>query len=407
MNFLQNQLQGLFSLLTGTDRYTRTPIMNAHWFNQIYSRAYTEQWTSINNEEYNLYKSTPELSIVIDRKAQMFSNGVFVVKDYKTGEIIENHPIIKMLENPNGTQDRNLFLKTICVNMDLYGNNYLFKNQGSMLSEFPSNLVVLPSARTIIDRQGKKYRNVDLHDIIRNYIVRENGVDEKFEVDEIIHIKTSNPNDDLMGLSPLHALQMPISNIRGAYGFRNVNITERGALGIISPKQDSIGGLSLDEQDKIDISKQFSEKYGIFNGQARTKFSNKSIEYTPLSFPLKESMLFEEIDEDFKRIIDKLGLNENMFSRKNSSKFSNLIEAEKMAYQDTIIPFAENVCYNLNTGMKLFEKGFYIELDYSHLAVLSTDEKQRAETNKLKTEAYINLIQNGFSPDEARLIIGL
>jgi HK97 family phage portal protein len=407
MNFLQQQLQGLVSFLGGTDRFTRTPIMNNTWFHNIYSRTYTEQYTTINNEEYNLYKSTPELSIVIDRKAQMFSNGVFVVKDYKTGEVIENHPIIKMLENPNGTQDRNLFLKTVCVNMDLYGNNYIFKNQGSMLSEYPSNLVILPSARTIIDRQGKKYRNVDLNDIIRYYIVRENGTDEKFTVDEIIHLKTVNSDDDIMGLSPLHALQMPISNIRGSYGFRNVNINERGALGIISPKQDSVGGLSLAEEDKIEISKQFTEKYGIFNGQARTKFSNKSIEYTPLAFPLKESMLFEEVDEDFKRIIDKLGLNENMFSRKNSSKFSNLMEAEKMAYQDTIIPFAENFCYNLNTGMNLFEKGFYIELDYSHLAVLSTDEKQRAETNKLKTEAYINLIQNGFSPDEARTITGL
>lgn len=409
MDFFNSILNGATNFLGGgTDRFTRTPVMDLDWLRRITSKTYQEQWVTVSGKELDLVRTTAELSIVIGRKASMFSNGRFLIKDYKTGEEIENHPFLKVLENPNAIQDRNLLLQTYSQSMDVYGNYFMYANKGSRLSEFPSTLVSLPTEKVVINRKGQTYKAIELTDLIKNYIVKHDGFeDETFEVDEIIHFKNVNLRDDVLGESPLHALQMQISNIRGAMGFRNINITENGGLGVISPKDSTMGAIALTPEDKIEIDKQFSQDYGIFSGQARRKYSPKAIDYTPLAYPLKENMLFEEVDDNFKRIIDLLGMNENLFSRSKQSTFTNVLESEKIVYQDTIIPMSENFCFKLNTDLGLFEQGVYVEIDYSHIPSLSTDEKARAETNKLKVDAYISLVTQGFNEKEAREIIGL
>lgn len=367
-----------------------------------------EQWETITNNEYKLYRTTPELFIVINKFATMFSNGVFVVKNYKTGEIIENHPLLKILEKPNPLMNRNTWLMDIAVSYHVFGASYNYMNKGSRLSDFPTVFMPLPNAELKTKLGKDLYKATKLDEIITGYEVGAGKNVEKFETNEVFFIKRLSSDNPTRGISVLEALQMPISNIRGAYGFRNVNIVKRGALGLISPESNPSGTIMLDEHDRLKLEKQFvNDTHGIFDGQSPLKFTEKAVKYQQLSYPIKDSMVFEEVSEDMIKIIDAIGLNSNVFSRKDSPKYENLLQGLKMCYQDAIIPFAEMFCFALNDTLELFDQGIYVELDYSHIPALKDDEKQKAEILKTKVEARKILIDGGMSENDADTITGI
>ena len=171
----------------GTDHLTRMLPLGANsWYNRVFNVP-TTIWESVNNSEWRLFSTTAEISIPIMRKANMFANGRFVIKDYKTGEIIENHELLKLLEKPNPLMNRNEWLISISVNHDVYGNCYIYKNTPSRLSKYPKTLVNLPNEDIKIELSGVKYKQTELSDIIKEYILQSNN--ERFEPSEVFHIK--------------------------------------------------------------------------------------------------------------------------------------------------------------------------------------------------------------------------
>ena len=386
-----------------TDHLTR--MYGLHDLTGMFNNTgYKESYVTIDNNEFNLYKTTPELFIVINKFATMFSNGRFVVKDWKTNEPIENHELIKLLENPNPLMNRNTWLMDIAVNYCVYGNVFTYMNKAeSSLIQYPKTLVNLVAHDLKIKRTGKYWSVTEINEAIEKYIIE--ATKDEFTPEQIMHFKGVNPNDPLIGLSPLYPIQSVISNIRGARGFRNVNITKHGALGMLSPERATEGLVPLGEEDRKEIEKQYAtETHGIFDGQNPFKFSRIPVKYQHLAYPIKDSMLFEEVTDGFMKIIDNYGLNENIFSKEKGSTFANFNEGLKSAYQDAIIPFAEKFCFQLNDSLELVEKGVYVELDYTHIPALKQDEAIKAQTRKTNVETAEKLFQLGFV-NEARRVI--
>lgn len=404
---LYDALFGGFGL-RGNDRFFRgIPIRELNMLKNLVSKQPTEQWLTVNDNEYLLYKTTPELYIVINKFASMLSNGRWVVKDLKTELEIKNHPLIALLERPNPLTNRNEWLKEVAINFNVYGNSIIFKNKGSLLSDFPSTLVNLPVSETIVEVSGLRYRKTELSEIITQYKIK--GSDDKFKPDEIIHLKNTNLDNLTLGMSPLIPLQSTITNIRGARGFRNVNITQRGALGIFSPKGgDAYGATSLNEDERIELEAQYTKKtHGIFDGMNSIKFSPKPIDYQSTSFPIAESMLFEEVEEGFNRICDAIGVKKEVFSSTKGSTFTNTKEGVISSYQESIIPFGEQISFAITDGLNLNDFGIYVELDFSKVSALTGDEKSESYVLKNKVESYKTLIELGVSQEEAFKITGL
>lgn len=395
-----------WDLFSGKDRYTKTPIPQA----QSVYLGKSATWQNVNGFETMLYSTTPELKAVIDKKAVLFSNGVY--KHYRMSnsgkvELIENSPIVNRLENPNVLQSRNEWMENRVINQCLYGNDYTYALYGSRLAD-PKALWNLIPNRMIINRTGKIWDQLDIKGIISSYEYMNDDYTQNtiFNPRDIFHNKTPNPLDPLVGISPLEALQMPISNIRLAYGYRNVTMDELGALGFITaPKGDSMGPIPLTEEDRLQISKEYSKNYGIHEKQARIKIVNTPVEFIKTSPATKDMMLFEEITADKMAIIDEYGLNVNVFSSEKGSTYENAREGKKSAYQDSIIPYAEKDCFGLSVLLGLIEKVEWIELDYSHLECLQEDQVKKAEALQKKAFAYSKLKETGdFTSDNMRKI---
>jgi hypothetical protein len=124
-------------------------------------------------------------------------------------------------------------------------------------------------------------------------------------------------------------------------------------------------------------------------------------------FPIKDMMTFEEISEDTRSIIDAYNLNEHLFGKDKGTTFANLKDGKKIAYQDGVIPYAENQAEKLTDFFGLRDKNEVIEIDYSHIEALQENEKEKAETGKLKAEAISKLKADGFSNEEINRILGI
>lgn len=372
------------------------------------------EFISIENNEFELFDTTPELQIVTQKGASLLANGRWQVRRYSDDSIIEEHPLIKLLERPNAFQTRNEFLTDIYINKALYGNSFTYMNYALPgISEFPSSFVNLITPRVVVRKTGKLKDQTELKGIVKAYEIVDpydyNKVIDSFKPEEIIHLKNFNPNDPVIGLSPLRSIHMPLTIIRSARGYVDADYRKKGALGVLSgASSDAAGALPLSKNDRSDLERQVSEhEYGTADQQRKMIISNSPVKWESFSSAIKDHVIHESIELEFKKIIDCYGLNEALFSFLKQSTFSNQSNGEKQAYDNAIKPFAESLSYAFTDAMGLPDKGIYLQLDFSHVAALQENEKEKAETMKIKVDTFKILIDSGMPTEEAKRLVGL
>lgn len=393
----------------GNDNYIKTP---NHVTDNTYSPNEKEIYPTQNMSLVDIYKTTAEVYIVFNRFASMFSNGVWKLEDLK-GNQIEKHEVLDLLNNPNPLYSG----KDLDVYSSLYywitGNAFLYKSYDAG-QQIPTLLHLLPSENMkIVMTKNGIYEQTRIEDIIERYDLIYDGDSSKynkqFKPKEIAHFKNNDITNMLVGESVIEALHMAISNIRGAYGYRNVNIVKRGALGVLYNEsgKDSYGvQIPGSTSEKLKVEKQYTQEYGIFESQAKISIMNGKWGFASTSGSIKDMMLFEEVSEDMKKIIDAVGLNDNIFSKEKSKVQANLNEGLKMAYQDGIIPFADKYTNYLNESLGLKKLGLSLKKDYSHLEVLQENEKEKSEVAERNVKAISTLIATGkYTKEEAELIV--
>jgi HK97 family phage portal protein len=393
------------SFRRGNNQYTKTNPL--YYLNQLFNNN-KEIWVTINDQEFELYRTTPQLQTVINRDAKMLATGRFKLYNSK-GEEVEKHPVLDLLKNPNPLQSTTEFLIDYQIQKNIYGNQFMLMNKGNFNS-IPKTLVNLPTYGMTIKKTGKYYRQLTVDGIIESYVLEKTNTEkETFLPSEIIHSRISNPNDAIIGLSPLHGLTMPISNLRGAYGFRNRIILKNGALGILSSSsKDQSGGIPLSESERERIEKQYVNDYGIGDEQRSILMTSSPLSWQSMTHPTKDLMLFDEVNADFLAIIDAYGHNENIYSTKNSAKFQNMNEALRQVYQDRVKPEASALCLNFTERFGLLKQGLFLDLDYSHLEILKEDDLLKAKTQKTKADAIQSLLNSGaYTLEEIKNIITL
>lgn len=361
-----------------------------------------------NWNDYNIFITTPQLYAVITRLGNLLAVGQW--KHYKADksgkpQLIENSKYVQLLENPNPLLKGNDLIKQWNENRCIYGNNYEYVLRPYSTS-IPVGLTNLPPAQVKIKTTGKYFKQTKLDEIIEYYELLNGVVGEKIMPSEINHTRISNSINPIIGQSPMKALFMPISNIRASYQFRNVIMTKHGALGILSNDSDSdMGAIPFKQEERDRINNQYQQSYGIGDEQNKIIMTSAKLKWQKMGFATKDMMLFEEVDADFRTIIDAYGLNDNLFSREKGSTFSNMEEGIKQAYQSTVIPLAEELAMNRARLLNL-PSNEWLELDYSHIPALQFNEKEHAEVRKIKADALTTLIATGmYSADELKGII--
>lgn len=341
-----------------------------------------------------IYNSVPQLKAVVDMKAQMFSNMLLKIVDNEGVEVVDLE-LSKLLEYPNVLQSQNSFLKQWKIQEQVFGNQFTYANKPSALSKYPVSLSNISPAYIKPYLTGKIYNQVSIDGIIKHYNYSEYGNNEAiFETKDIMFSKIGALDNNIIGVSPICALALPLSNISSAYKFRNVIMNNKGALGILSSgAKDGMGSLPLKPEEKTRIENSHQDRYGIADGKMKLLITDNPVTWQAMSYPTRDLMLFEEIDTNMLAICDAYGLNANIFSSKNAT-FENAKQAIIQAYQDTIIPEADSFCQSLTQFLKL-QNGMRIVADFSHISILKDDESKAINNFATLTNSVTTLVNSG------------
>lgn len=354
---------------------------------------------------YILYFEVPQLKMIIDRKATMFSSMRIDLVKESTGEILPMPEALKkLLDMPNCMQSQNEFLFQFKQQEQLYGNQFIYRNKVS-LSDYPLALWNSSARYTTPVMTGKLFDQVSIDGIIKEYKIYRMGEWEVKAASEVLFQRLTDLDNPVIGMCPIDVLQMPITNIKLAYEYRNVVMGEKGAIGILSNEsKDKMGSIPMKEGEKTQIEKQYQQGYGIQKDKKKVIITTANVKWQPMTYPTKDMLLFEEVEADFQTICDFYGLSINMFSDKNAT-YENVKQSLIMCYQDTIKPEADKFLQALSKFINL-PAGQCLKANYDHLTIMKEDDYNEAQAFELNCKAIAELVSAAIiSPEQARTIL--
>lgn len=329
-------------------------------------------WIDV-TKPYQLYNTIPQLKAVVDRKASMFSNMELKLIDIKTGQVIEDPKLMKLLQNPNPLQSQNEWLRDYKQQHQVYGNQFMYKNKPSNISTYPVTLVNISPFYMKPVLSGKLFDQIRIEDIITGYELVNAGVIQTFDPTTIMFTKINDLDNPILGMSPVVALKLPLTNTQLAYEYRNVIMGEKGAIGILSnDSKDSMGNIAMSKKERRELEAQYRKGYGIKSEQSKVILTDASLNWQPMTYPTRDLLLFEEVDANQLAIIDAFGMNVNLFSNKNAT-FENVKQSIIQVYQDTIIPEADLFTQALGQFL-LLPEGQRLVASYDHLAIMKENK---------------------------------
>ncbi len=337
------------------------------------------------SKSFQHYIEIPELRTVVDKKAQMIASGV--PRLYKeNGEEVEKHWVLDLVKNPNPLQSWKDVIHNIAVNDALYSSAFCYAPKRSF--GIVNLFVPLATHKMQINTSGKTLKQMDKGGLIDSYVYDFNGdAKEDLKLDEVIIIQTTDGVNLLNPVSRIESLKFPLSNIRAQYNKRNVLLENIGAIGILSSSNSDLGGsLPMSPEEKAQIRKDWYNR-----SKDELIISENDVKWTPMSFPTKDLMLFDELKADKLAIIDAFGLNYYIFSNESGSTYSNVNYGERLAYTNTIIPESNKIYDNITEQLGLDKDGLRLRADFSDIPVLQNDVLQESQAFDYRASALIKM----------------
>jgi hypothetical protein len=355
------------------------------------------------NKPYDLYIKVPELRTIINKRALMISGSIPKLID-DTGQDVENHWINELISQPNPTQSWSDVIYSLAVNDGLFNNSFAYCPQRSF--DIRNLIVPLASNKIKIAGTGKLLDQIDAEGLIKNFeFYYDNQNYEVIEVKDMLYLNTPDGINLINPVNRIDTLKYPLTNIMSQYNKRNVLLENIGAIGILSSRKSDLGGsLPMTPEEKEEIQNDWLKRQ-----KDKLVLTEADVQWTPMSYPTKDLMLFEELTEDKMAIIDAYGLSYYLFSQSKGSTFSNVKEGMRMTYQDTIIPETEQMYATLSHQLGLTDEGLLLIPDFSHVAVLQDDKNAEASAMNLRADAVNKIITAGveLTDDEKRSLLGL
>ena len=347
----------------------------------------------------DVYLSCPQWAMVINKKADMLSNGKLKARNIASGEDMPNHWALKLMRTPNPSQSFKTFTYQCSIYFDIYSNSFIYRNQPfENAKSKPVTLWNLPPELIKIVPTGKWLDQTSIEGIVDKYELygMASVPIREFTTNEVIHFHEGISKSNLKSDSKAIALQMHITNCIGALKTRNIFIYYGPKQIISNNSQDKFGVQKIADGERSKIENQFNkEDYGIDDSQSHTIISSAALKVDKLSYPTKDLMLFEECEESIQAFCGAYGIKRDIFPSTKGATFENQEEAEKSTYYGTIAQTADSYCAYLGKVLNLEDEGIELYLDYSHLPVMQNDLLVTAKTKESDIKAFSQMYRDG------------
>lgn len=369
--------------------------------NQYFYEEYNSKTnfnTYINEtDKINMVLSNPAALFIFTLQCDLASLGKFYV--YKDEEIIEEDPILDLLNRPNPLQTGKQFVWdymfwNMLGNVNLYVDSKLIEN--NKLYFLKKDLIEYPN-------DFKKDRIIlsnttfnKLQDTVLTYKQHENSF--KFKYKQLIQLfdLSNGLGDYFESPSRLDALYKIVTNSDLSLNSKNIN-AEFMSKFFVSGKVDvkDTSQMPMGDSDKQSIRESMRSTENVYPTKTMIDVKRFIDNYGVLK-SLDEAFL-----SDYYLIGKAFGIPRDVLEAYNSSTYENQEKARASHISYTLQPKMNDLCNALENYFGYDKLGKEICIDYSHLPHVQVFEKEKAEARRLNAMALKDLIDSGANPEQA------
>ena len=317
-------------------------------------------------------------------------------------QIIEQHPLIDLLNRPNPLQSYSEFFNSLFGYVLLSGNAYILKLGAENGS--PQELHQLRPDRIVIKGGGKPIP--ERYEYIMNGRVHQTyEIDQENGFSDLKHIKLWNPLDDYYGLSPMSAAAVEVDQFNMA-SKHNVNLLGNGARPsgavIFKPQDDQGFPVNLTESQRQQLLTDLNNRFSGTNNAGRPLLLEGDFDWREMGLSPKDMDFLNLKHMSATDIAMCFGVPSQLVGVPDAQTYANVAEARLALYEETIIPHLRKLASDLNEWLvPMFDERLRLEFDIDAIPALS-------ERRRKIYENVTSAVREGImTRNEAREIIGL
>ena len=344
-------------------------------------------------------------AMVCTRCGQMLQNGRYYVTDAKGNEKRSYKDIVSLLQNPNPLQTGRAFLKDVEIMLKCFGYCPIYMVR-TLPSSLPRAMFIVRPELFHMEGTGNLYGNYAREELVKRAYALWRGRELEFESYEYFVVADStivygeNDGDEMRFRSVTDTLTHDVRNYMAQAIARGNLIINGGPKAIIYGNDTTdAGNAALTKSESDAMNAEFKRKYGLVNKPYEIMVTNKKVGVAQIGSTAAQLGLSGEEEMCLSGIANALGLNPCLFFK--DSTYSNQEEAKIAAYQDLIMPDADNIAEALTRA--LCPEGVFIRLDYSGVSCLQKHRKSLSESLTKAAGAVSSLLSGGvITVEEAR-----
>ena len=284
----------------------------------------------------------------------------------------DQHPVLGLINRPNGAQGRAEFLEAVYGYLLLNGNAYLEAVPGA--GAVPGELHVLRSDRMSL------VPGADGWPVAYDYTVggRTHRFDLRGEVKPVCHLKMFHPQDDHYGLSPLQAaaVAVDVHNAASSWSKALLDNAARPSGAIVYKGVDGQGSLSDDQYDRL-VGEIEANHQGARNA-GRPMLLEGGLDWKPMGFSPSD-MEFQKTKEAAAREIAlAFGIPPMLLGIPGDATYANYQEANRAFYRLTVLPLASKVLADVSHWLAGFSgEAMDVKVDLDQIPALASERDQQ------------------------------
>lgn len=348
----------------------------------------------------NSYAKNPLVYMVVNKISQTTAAMPRVVVDANGVEVADSK-MKTLTENPNPDQSQIEFNEEINESLLLAGNAYIYfdKEETELLQD---RMYVLKP-----DQITPKFSKLGI--LLYWEYIDEFGRIKTYDVDNILHIKTSNivkddKNHYSTGLSPLEAGWIIVQSSDQKFEAEASIFKNRGIIGIVSSNSDT----PMLPAERKRLQEEYDAEMGGASKYNKVKVSSTKLSYMQTGMSPTDLKLLEGIVSSMRLICGLYGMPSVLFNDTANSSFNNYSTAVTVSYSDVYVPLANKVDAKLSAFLSdKYEIEEYIIVDAAKVQGIKTPTNELAQSLGDFSPLLANKIVDSMTPNEIRDVVGL
>lgn len=291
---------------------------------------------------------------------------------------LDNSPLSDLLAHPNEYDHGFQFIEKVVSYKLLAGNSYILRV--GIGTQPPRFLYALRPDRTKVKPGAKGGK-----ELVGGYTYEVNGIPTQLKLEDVLHMKDFNPLDDFYGLSRLEvaARSIDISNSSAEWNAKILQNDMRppGALVLTG---------NLTEDQRKFLERQLRENYQGSGNAGTPMILEGGFDWKQFAISPKDMDWVNADKSNLRRICSVFNVPSELLGDSENKTYSNVQEARKALYMETVLPIMDNLRDALNAWIvPLYGEG--IALDYDRDAIEALQEDRAAKYAYLAASDWLTV----------------